>query len=101
MRRNALAGGDGLQPGGVLLKRREEILQPAILRAVFESAGPDPEFFHVIAKRGHAAGACLRAIAEIGDTLFHAAKRNQIPQLLQPREKPNRLSAILGDVRTE
>ena len=65
------------------------------------SAGPNAEFFHVIAHRRHAAGMHGCSVAQIGDYVLDFAERDEIAERLLAGEKPDALPAVLGDVRAK
>ncbi len=68
---------------------------------MLEGSRPDPEFFAVVAHRRHPAGSGRRSLAQESDGFLHGAKRNQVPQRLEPRKQHDALPGILRDVRAE
>src|SRR6267154_1138801 len=65
---------------------------------MFECAGPDAKFLHVVAHGGHVVRMSGGGFLEIGDDLFDGAKRNQVAKNFLTGNETNRLTLILGDV---
>src|ERR1041384_1897337 len=63
------------EPIGIHFKRREEIVQPMIVIAMFESAWPHAEFFHVVAKHGNAVGMSGGGLTQVLHDLFDRSER--------------------------
>jgi hypothetical protein len=64
-------------------------------------AGPDAEFFHVIAHGGNSTGIASRGVAQVGDHLFDLAKRDKISKGFLAGKEPDALAAVFGDVGAE
>ncbi len=92
------AGSRNAQPGRVFLESGEEIFKPAVFVAVGVGAGPDTEFFHVIAHRCHAARMQSCRIAQVGDDLFDFAEGDEVTERFLTGEEPDALTAVFGDV---
>src|SRR5208337_695714 len=95
---DVFAGRRNLQPRCVFVQRLEKFLQPARLIAMRERPRPHSELFHIVAKGSRAAGTHLGGLLEIGDGFLDPAEWDEVTQLLQAREKPDGLAAILGNV---
>src|SRR5579863_400257 len=98
VRGEVFAGGGGLQPGGIFLEGHEEFLEPGVLIAMVEGAGPDAEFLHIVAHGGHLAGVGAGSVAKIGDDLLDGAEGNEIAEKLLAGENANGLAMVFGDV---
>ncbi len=82
-------------------ERGKEIGEPAVLVTVVVGAGPDTEFFHVVAHGGDAAGMNAGGIAQVGDDVFDFAERDEITQGFLAGIEPHALAAVFGDVSAE
>ena len=101
MRSQIFAGRANVEPTGIFVERGEKIGEPAVFVAVVVRAGPDAEFFHVVAHGCHAARMHAGRIAQIRDDLCDFAERDEIAQRFLPGIKPDALAAIFGDVSAE
>jgi len=101
LRSDPLGGSNGFEPGGIFLEGAEEVLEPTVFVAVFESAGPDAEFLHVVAERGDAAGTKFGRAAEEIDIVVDGAERYEIAQFLEAGKNPDGFATVFGDVGAE
>ena len=101
MGRKVFAGRGNFQPIGIFLERGEKLCEPSVRITVFVRAGPDAEFFHVVAHRGDATGMEICGVPQIRDDLFDFAEGDEVAQRLVARIEPHGLAAIFGDVVSE
>ena len=98
MRSEIFARSADAEPIRILLKCGKKIGEPAIFVAVLVRAGPNAEFFHVVAHGGHAAGVNAGGIAQIGEDVFDFAERNEVAQGLLAGVEPHTFAPVFGDV---
>src|SRR5262249_5120775 len=91
-------GSNGLEPIRVFLQCKEKLFEPSVLVAMFRGARPDAEFLHIVAHGGGPTRMSARRITQVFKEVGHAAEGDQIAQILEAREKPNHITAILSNV---
>src|SRR4029077_18980141 len=89
------------QPIGIFLEGGKKSGEPAILVTVLVRAGPDAEFFHIVAHGSNATWVSTGRIAEISDDVFDFAERDQIAESFLSGIAPHGLAAVFGDVGTK
>ena len=89
------------EPRRVFFESGEEILEPAVFVAMSVGAGPNAEFFHVIAHGSHAGGMNGGSFAKIFDDIDDFAERDVVTERFLAGEKPDALAAVFGDVGAE
>src|ERR1700730_14335139 len=98
MGRQTFGGSAEIEPRGILLESGKEMVEPGLLIAVFEGAGPSAELFHVVAHGGDAIGMGREGVAQVSDGFVDGVPGDQVTQGFLPGNDTDGLALVFGNV---